>query len=157
MTPDPHAATSPELSAAGAARRERMLEDILGDMVARHRRRRVRRRAIGAAMVVIALAVVVAPLVRTPPAPMSTPSPSLARQADASVRIRIVQSDPDVVARLAAPSSPGLVRRIDDDELVRTLVEVHRPAGLIRVGTEVRLSAAVTGVDLIQPAPPPPA
>jgi hypothetical protein len=108
-------------------------------------------------MVVIALAVVVAPLIRSPRTLDPTPSPSIVRQADPPARIRIVMSDPNIVSRLATPSAEVLVRRIDDDELVRTLVEVHRPAGLIRVGTEVRLSAAVTGLDVTLPPPPPPA
>ena len=47
-----------------------------------------------------------------------------------------------------------LVRHIDDSELLKMLAEIGRPAGLVRSGSRVWLTNAVTDADLGLRDPP---
>lgn len=59
----------------------------------------------------------------------------------------LVHTDPSTVDRLAArPES--LIERIDDDTLLTLLARIRRPAGLIRIGDQVALTAPVTDEEL---------
>jgi hypothetical protein len=42
----------------------------------------------------------------------------------------------------------GRTTRLDDAMLIETLASIHRPAGLIHFGDQVRLSAPVTDEEL---------
>ena len=49
----------------------------------------------------------------------------------------------------------GLVRLIDDDELVERLAEIERPTGLIRIEGKARLTRAVVDADRGEPGDEP--
>ena len=74
--------------------------------------------------------------------PSSQPRPEL-MQPSPTPGAQIVHTDPGAAERYRATPQP-LVVTIDDAQLVRTLIEIGRPAGLIRIGERVALSAAVT-------------
>ena len=139
------------LSPKGAARREAMLGDLTAAMTKLHRRRRVRRMTASGATVALLCIV----LFRTLQLPLdgtktaSTPPPvrGWTPVEEAPTRTVIVQTDHDIVVRLLA-SPPAIVTRIDDNQLIRTLIEIGRPAGLIRFGDRVALSAPVTDQEI---------
>lgn len=64
-----------------------------------------------------------------------------------AVVIRTVRTDPSIVERYRATSVDRAVR-LDDEALIDTLASIHRPAGLIRFGDRVALSAPVTDAQL---------
>ena len=112
-------------------RRERMLDELTAAMRCLHRRRRRRRRLAGsAALIVLATAVVwgMRPASRTgQERGIADPGPG-----------PVVQ----VVRR--APRT-GVVRTIDDEELLGRLAEIDRPAGLIRTEGRSWLTETVVG------------
>ena len=110
--------------------RERMLADLLGAMHRIHRRRRVLGRT-GAALVLTLLA--------------GTAWVVIARQAPPTGPV-LERPEPFRIVRHTQRT--GLVRTIGDDELVEWLVEIDRPAGLIRVEGRTRLTSVVTDVEI---------
>jgi hypothetical protein len=139
------------LSEAGRARRDAMLGELLGALAEMRRQRILRRRAAAGlcvALLIAAAAMVALSLERQPTVPSigernvkvvpaPTPAPLIVR----------VASDPGALERHRALPR-RIVRRLGDDELLRALVAIDRPAGLIRLGDRVRLTAPVTDAEL---------
>jgi len=91
--------------------RDRMLTELTAAMHRHHSRRRGYRRAASSiAIVAIAIGAVL----------IARPSPEPLRQADPVVTV--VRDTPRT----------GLIRTIDDDELLDRLTEIGRPTGMIR-------------------------
>ncbi|MCP4250445.1 MAG: hypothetical protein GY778_25665 [bacterium] len=153
------------LSPEGNARREAMVGPLVEVMRHTHRSRRRRRRVLAGGGTLAVLFVV---LKLTLPGGMT---PQNDRQvadntgnvnsgADAVSNPRacvteIIQTDETVRERFRA-APVRRVAMITDRMLVDDLFAVGRPAGLIRMGNEVRLTAPVTDADLglnIEPAP----
>ena len=147
------------LSDAGRARREAMLGELITQMQRLHRRRRVERTAAASACLVallIGLSLLAMPA-RGPathlPRVAETPKPA----ADAS--IEIVRTDPSVLQRFAARTTSRAIL-LDDEALLDELAAMGRPAGLIRSGDRVWLTADVidqppANGDMSPPPPPP--
>jgi hypothetical protein len=123
-----------------AARREAMLPELIAAMKRHHCRRRfLRRLQSAAALVLVAV-------------------------AGASIARHRAPAEPDPIAAPAGPSivvvgqdyRTGLVRVIDDDELVRRLAEINRPAGLVRAEGRVWLTGTVADARLETPGGPEP-
>jgi hypothetical protein len=135
MTPG----TTPPLSSAGAVRREAILRDATAAMSRLHRRRRAGRRAAALALVIAPVAVITALAAR--PAPTG-PGVTEAIAARPAVELITVRSDAGILARYA-PAETFTARILDDQMLVETLREIDRPAGVIRMGGRVMVSATV--------------
>jgi hypothetical protein len=148
---------SPEssLTPQGHARREAMLAELTGSMRRTHRARRLRRRAINTAVLSLGVLVLArwglvetarlreSPRVADAPSPRLNPPARNAPNGANSCSIAWIESDPNIVARLAArPTSRVVV--IDDLALVAVLAALDRPAGIIRTTDQVRLTADVT-------------
>ena len=151
-----------ELSAKGAERRNRMLVQLQSEMQRVHRVRRFRRRAAGIAAPVLGviLALIMWQFTQQPPAQSpneiaakpagigpfeTTPPPSPA----APVQIVRVQTDPNIVDRYRAVSTPR-AETLDDDALLIALAEINRPTGLIRSEGRTWLTE-----DVVDDPPPP--
>ncbi len=147
------------LSPAGQARRQAMLDELVAAMELTHRRRRTRRRLLGGAgCMCLALALVwllwtgasgpshERQFADQPDAPFSD-SPTKEVQRHLAYVSHIVHTDPTVLERCRARPT-GSVLRIDDRTLLAGLASINRPAGLIRIGGQVRLSAPVTDAEL---------
>ncbi|MCP4590693.1 MAG: hypothetical protein GY842_08110 [bacterium] len=147
---------SEPLSPAGLDRKETMLDELCAAVRETHRARRRRRRFVaagGSFCLILALAwlgwsVSVIPsdggmIAKVPITDrhshevLTVPRPSIIR----------VATDPTVLERYRARST-AVVERIDDRILLNTLASIGRPAGLIRYGGRIRLTAAVTDVEL---------
>jgi hypothetical protein len=74
-------------------------------------------------------------------------SPTKADHRHLAYVSHIVHTDPTVLERCRARPT-GSVLRIDDRTLLTALVSINRPAGLIRIDGQVRLSAPVTDAEL---------
>ncbi len=118
------------LSPAGRARRDAMLDELVGYMRRTHRLRTIRRRLVDA-MAVGGLGMLI----------------GIAAWVFVSHR---VSNDPPGGGRdeFSLPAHRVLVRNIDDSELLRMLAEIGRPAGLVRSGSRVWLTNAVTDAEL---------
>jgi hypothetical protein len=139
------------LSPQGQARREAMLDHLVGEMALVHRRRRARRAALSSAGAVLLLVGLIRfanldsannTLTLNP----QSPEQNASVQPDAST-IMHVQTDPSIAERFRAAPIPIIVP-INDAQLIETLVEIGRPAGLIQVGERIALSAPVTDEEL---------
>ncbi len=108
--------------------RDRMLDHLLGVMRRHHRWRRVRRRAVTTLAVVMvvgtAWATVARHLTSTSPPP---PGPT--------------------IKWVSQNERTGVIRTMDDDELLGRLTEIRRPTGLIRVGDRAWVTVAVIDPD----------
>jgi len=149
---------APPLSAAGQARRDAMLGDLLGSMRRVHARRRARR--VGAAGLAVVACVgigVVAlrpssPAASNDPAPRTVESPRIAESprprvapvapSGPVIEYAEVRTDDSSLDRLRARRS-GVIERIGDDALLATLADLGRPTGLIRTAGGVRVADAV--------------
>ena len=140
------------LSRQGEARREAMLGELTGAMSRLHRGRRILRSVTSAA----AIALIFDGVFRyadfgaresgmTLTTPVQVPSPTLP-QPDAGT-IVFVHTDSTIQERYRV-SPPSIIVLMDDAQLLKTLVEVGRPAGLIRIGERLAFSTAVTDDDL---------
>jgi hypothetical protein len=152
-----HAPGVKRLSDAGLERRERMLDELLGEMQRVHRNRRVRRRAALIAIPAVLIAVTIAwqwlPLshigeadsnsvARVPTEnPGSRSDPAIAPPT--SVVVSVVRTSETVLDRYRA-SSPPHAHTITDDELLETLAALDRPTGIIRAGERVWLTRPVS-------------
>jgi hypothetical protein len=129
-------------------RRETMLDELIVAMRHHHRRRRqVRTAALWCLLLAVAGGtwIVRARQVGRPPGfdnthahlPLESPAPR--------------------VERVSGGYRTGLVKVIDDDELVLRLAEIDRPAGLIRTEGRVWLTTAVADAEIEtgdEPEPP---
>ena len=141
-----------------ASRKSAMLGELLDDMERVHRRRRAMRRvrsAGGALVILLALVVLLLPepATRIEPGDSDGTNRIVAEAAPRST-VEIIRTDPGVLDRYAARPATR-VRIIDDDELLAELAAMNRPAGLIRMGGEVRLTADVVDPPLDRSAPLP--
>jgi len=139
-----------QLSESGQRRRDAMLEDLIGVMHDHHERRRTRRNVItfsAVATLVLGTVYLVASASSVSPA-----SPAQLAQLDSTheveavpsmVRIARVETEPGIADRYRAEPT-NTVLLIDDTELLETLQLVDRPAGLVRMGDEVFVTASVT-------------
>ena len=136
-------AADPGLSPLAQARRDALLPELLRELRARSRRRRVRRTAVAALLAVIpVLAWQLAPGA-APPAPMvvdAGPGPG--------PRYELVDDDPSILARCAVAAHAHGEWWLTDAELHDALAAAGRTAGLVRVGGRVLVSA-----DAVDPFP----
>ncbi|HSD32275.1 MAG TPA: hypothetical protein VLB49_10220 [Gemmatimonadales bacterium] len=124
------------LSRAGAARREMILAAATAAQQRRLRRRSARRLFAVAAVCCLAAAVADRAVRPWRPGPAPPPTGSeLAGGRSAADRPRIIV--------VSGTHRSGRVRPVGDDELVRFLHEIDRPAGLVREGDSVRLTRSV--------------
>ena len=124
------------LSPAGRARRDAMLDELVGYMRRTHRLRTIRRR-LSDLVAVGGLAMFIG--------------------AAAWVFGSYIASDGPLSGgrdEVSPPAQMVLVRHIDDSELLKMLAEIGRPAGLVRSGSRVWLTNAVTDADLGLRDPP---
>lgn len=120
-----------------AARREAMLDELLGAVRTRRRRRHALR-ASGS----LGLLLVVAAVARLVPAGPGAPPfvhPSEPAAVENVARITTVRNDASIVDRLAAHTGATNVEFIDDLALISQLEPTCGPVGLARVGDQVRL------------------
>lgn len=142
------------LSPAGRQRRERMLEDLIGEM---RQSRSVRRRtALLAAPAALALAIILILRLGLPFAPRPSDGPLAVRERGGTPEalpprtptsaaiITIVQTRPYAVDHYRASTSPRTAERISDSELLSALAFINRPSGLVRSGERVWLTRDVT-------------
>jgi hypothetical protein len=117
-----------ELSAAAAARRDAMLPGLLLAV----RRRRHRRRLLQASAALLLVALGAWALV---PAPRPAPPAAVSAWT-------VVHDDPNVLARCAVANRTRPEWFVDDAGLAALLAASGRPAGLVRCGGRVCVSAA---------------
>ncbi len=124
------------LSPAGRARRDAMLDELVGYMRRTHRLKMIRRRLVDAVAVVgLGMLLGIAAWVFGSHGPSDDPPGG-----------GLVES--------SRPADRVLVRQIDDSELLRMLAEIGRPAGLVRSESRVWLTNAVTDAELGLREPP---
>ncbi len=143
-----------QLTPDGEARREAMLDELVGAMQRVHHGRRIRRRAGRTSVVLGVSAVVVWTVV------------SQMTQLTSEPRELVREHQPEPVPDNTPTDRPswrdvhrtGLVRAVSDDELVTLLAQIDRPAGIVRSEGEIWLTNAVTDAELgltpPQPADP---
>lgn len=139
-----------QLTPDGEARREAMLDELVGVMQRVHHRRRVRRRAAGA-LAVLAIFAGVAWVVASQLSFVDRPKPLIVKNQPSEEVPDLPAPEPLIqpVART------GLVRVVSDDELVTLLAQIDRPAGIVRSEGEIWLTNAVTDAELGLTAPQP--
>jgi len=133
------------LSDEGRLRQQLILQAALGASQDRKRRTTVIRAArVSAAVVLMGLILwpVVYSRTSKPPTnggfstihtvPRTVPAPTVT-QAAPVVIVKRIETDPDILKRLALPPIQSTVRHISEDELLRELADAHQPAGVISV------------------------
>ena len=141
------------LSDAGQVRREAMLGEIVAQMQRLHRRRRAQRTAAASACMVVLL--IGLSLLAMPAREPATDSPPMVKAPEPAPKTSIVfvRTDPSVLQRFAArPTSRTVL--LDDEALLDELAAMNRPAGLIRVGDRVWLTADVVDARPDRARPP---
>lgn len=157
---------SARLSPEGQARREAMLDELVGVLKHTHTVRRRRKRIVTAGACAC-LALLVARLIvpdgldkpehtrimadKADPVPAVAPRPPAA-ETGMSARPRVcvakaVSTDPKILDRYRAEPT-GRIARMNDRMLVNALASINRPAGLIRFGSRARLTAPVSDAEL---------
>ncbi len=139
-----------ELSPAGRARREAMLEELLAAVGGELRRKRRRRRVAGIACLLLFLCggAWMAISLTNSGASRQFDRGSIAGHTVTGPIIVRVDTNPQVIDRYRAAQPRRLVERVNDEELLRALTAIDRPAGLVRIGDEVRLTVHVTDDEL---------
>jgi hypothetical protein len=135
------------LSEEGRLRQRQILDSAL----CAARSRKIRRTAIRAASVGIGCLVIAALLLshgwkekrQLATIPVS-PALAVVHEHPATfvapiVVVQRIQTDPNVVERLALPPIHSTVRHISEDELLRELADAHQSAGIISVDGKARL------------------
>ncbi len=152
------------LSSAGQRRRDAMLDELVSTMHRTHRIRRVRRATLASAgmiLLIISLSMIALPdrspssgersFASQPQANDATQGNVPSQSPESRLASFIVRTDPTILDRVTiTPASH--VAYLDDDELLRELAAINRPAGMIRTAAGVRLTVDVT--DPIEPAAP---
>lgn len=158
-----HAPLSPD----GTKRRDQMLAELVVEMGSHHRRKRIFRNAAMVAVIVLLSAVGVLTVLsgfgRGAQPELANNNNHVDRigmendgvddrtggiAKDPPPRIMRVRSDHGAAERYRAARVFITTVRLSDDELIEALKQIDRPAGLIRIGDEVRLSNAVTDAEL---------
>lgn len=135
------------LSPEGERRREAILRDVSLRLPRIVARRRARRRAVtGSLAIALVLTVGAATLLlRTPSRPVGAPpiveAPALVAPLIDYAVVRTGPIDPSIYVKENPDAINAMV--ISDDELLRELAAMGRPAGLIRMNGRVRLSRDV--------------
>lgn len=150
------------LTPEGERRREAILHEVSGRLPAIARRRRAKRRAaVGALAVLLLAGAAVVWMIPTMPKSVPTPTPTSAPQVvliepaieyEPLIDYAVVESstvDPSVYVRTDTESINAMV--ITDDELLRELAAIGRPAGLIRMNGQVRLTRDVVDPQAVDP------
>ncbi len=122
-----------ELSPAGVHRREAMLGNLLLQMHGVHRTRRTRRRVLVVAAPVILAALALVIVMHWPFAPVNAP--------------RIAVGRAPAPKGIEAPSPkqpPATIIVMSDQDLLKELASLNRPAGLVRTRERVWLTQPVT-------------
>jgi hypothetical protein len=140
------------LSPEGEQRKDEILREVSQRLPGIAARRRARRRAVrGSLAVALALtAGVVVVLTRsTPSNPVPTPAPIIAESPAPErplIDFAVIHTSPvdPVMMYVRADTEVINAMVISDDELLRELAAMGRPAGLIRMNGQVRLSRDVT-------------
>ncbi len=130
-----------QLTPDGEARREAMLDELVGAMQRVHHRRRVRRRAASASAVLA----IFAGMAWVIGSQLSVGDPEQMRIAETQPQPQL----PD------APPTKRLIQTVDDDQLLALLAQLDRPAGIVRSEGEIWLTNAVTDAELGLTPPPP--
>ncbi len=133
-----------QLTPDGEARRDAMLDELVGAMQRVHQGRRVRRR-IGSTFVVLGVSAVVAWTVGSQLTGL-TSEPRELTWEDQSEPVRDNTSADRSTWRDVHRT--GLVRTVGDDELVTLLAQLDRPTGIVRSEGEIWLTNAVTDAEL---------
>lgn len=150
-----------QLSQAGQQRRDAMLGELMHAMDAHHRRRhRIRRTmSVCGALLLIAGAaayIISAAGANTPPTHATlavNTQKSLATEPAAAVLIARIETDPTVLDRYRTKATRDATI-LSDTELLESLREINRPAGLVRMDGEAWLTASVVddpAYDAIRP------
>ncbi len=129
-----------QLTPEGEARRDAMLDELVGTMQRVHHGRRVRRR-VASALAVLTIFAGIAWVIGSQ---LSVGDPARPQFVE-----RPQQPVPD------APTTGRLIQMVDDDELVALLAQLDRPAGIVRSEGEIWLTNAVTDAELGLSAPKP--
>ncbi len=146
------------LSAEGEARRDAMRQQLAQVVVRRAHRRRVQRRAmvasvllaVGAAGIWVGSQSLLAPR----PAPTSIASgPTSTVEANDAINRRVqveifTGNPPLTLASIQTVRVASAEVRMSDDELLRALDEIGRPAGLASIGDRTIITSPVTDEDL---------
>ena len=123
-----------QLTPEGEARREAMLDELVGTMHRVHHRRHVRRRAASALAVLVVFA------------GMAWVIGSQALFGDRAQTDIVVILPPQPVPDVT--ETEPRIRLVNDDELVALLAQLDRPAGIVRSEGEIWLTNAVTDAQL---------
>jgi hypothetical protein len=132
------------LTEEGKLRQSQIL-DVAMRAARDRKRRRVVTRSIWQGVGVIILVAVLLPRVRRPAPPIARPIDLPTRidrpvaQPAPLVIVRKIETDPNILERLALPPISSTVRHISEDELLRELADAHQPAGVISVDGKARL------------------
>ncbi|MCB9848925.1 MAG: hypothetical protein H6814_10975 [Phycisphaeraceae bacterium] len=136
------------LSPEGERRRAQIGGEIAGALPGIAARRRSRRRAIRGTLALALLVGVWAIVALTGGKPIQPPAPPIvvtpAPEQESVIDYAVVRSgpvDPSIYIRTDTAAINAMV--ISDDELLRELAAAGRPAGLIRVNGQTRLSRDV--------------
>jgi len=139
------------LSEEGRLRQQQILQAALGASRDRKRRTTVVRAAqVSAAVVLIGL--ILWPVVYSrmsrltahdgisviQTGPRRLPEPTVI-QAEPLIIVKRIETDPNILERLALPPIKSTARHISEDELLRELADAHQPAGIISVDGKARL------------------
>jgi hypothetical protein len=136
----------PPLSPLGQRRRERILDLALAEARGRRRRRRAARTTVA----LVLTSILVLAFLRSRPAQQpqlavqshqphpAIPTGPLPQPSHAIVVARI-ETDPNIIERLAIRPEPFHVTVINDNELLNALAMAHRPAGLAYVNGKATL------------------
>lgn len=140
-----------QLTPDGEARREAMLDELVGVMQRVHHGRRVRRR-VGSALAVVAIFAGIAWVIGS----QLTVGDRVVPQIVVERPPQQVPDAPRTKLLIQPAQRTGVVRMVDDDELVALLAQLDRPAGIVRSEGEIWLTNAVTDAELGLTAPEPP-
>ena len=137
------------LSPGGELRRDAILRDLTAQLPTIVARRRRRKRVVAGGCAMALLLVASAAVIQMVSQPASSPAPPIVEApvepAESLIDFAIVRTneavDPSVYVRIDNDAINSMV--ISDDELLRELAQMGRPAGLIRMNGEVRLTRNV--------------
>ncbi len=149
-----------KLSREGQARRDAMLTELIEVVHRTRRARRTRRRIVtvaSCAVILLGTGWLLSVSLRVandtkPQFVEQVPSHPTDRETSvpsatlSSIVIR-VQNDPTVIDRFRAMPS-DIIIRMNDSMLIDTLATIRRPAGLMRIGDRIALSAPVSDAEL---------
>jgi hypothetical protein len=130
------------LSEEGRLRQQLILQAALGASRGR-KRRRIVIRSIWQGVSVIVLAALLRPWIYFKPPAIQVAQPIViehpVEHPAPLVIVQRIETDPNILARLALPPMRSHVRHISEDELLRELADAHQPAGVISVDGKARL------------------